>query len=133
MAGSGILDTLERDNDILNSVGKQVSWASSCVPVWCAPDKDTRLLFTYCHKLCDESFRDPMILKGVVVEEGSATTFQIRLPYNHSETVSLKALLKKEEVRGACFAWTEKEGDSGGFRIKHQRLGPIFYAFYVSS
>ena len=120
-------------SDIQDVVKKHVSCASSCAPVFCSPFVDTHLLFTYCHKICDESFHDTMILKALVVEEASATMIQIRLPYNQSEHISLRQLSRKLNMRGVCFAWTEREGDPMGFRIKYQRLAPIFYAFYSSS
>ena len=114
-------------------VRRHVIEASSCVPIFCTPHEDTHLLFTYSQKICDESFRETMVLKMMVVEETSATMIQTGLSYNQSERISMKEFLKRENVRGVCFAWGEREGDPKGFQFKHKRLTPIFHAFYVSS
>lgn len=116
--------------DIIQAVNKHVPRASSCVPVCCTDQIDTHLLFTYCHKICDESFRDTMVLKALVVEEASSTMIQLTLPYNQSESISLKRLLKKFPLRGICFVWSEREEDPKGFRIQHRRLAPVFYTYY---
>ncbi len=116
--------------DIVGAVRRHVAEASVCIPVICTLHFDTHLLFTYCHKLCDESFREPILLKVMVVDDGSATLIRAEIPYNQSECLSLRRLLNKDDFLGVCFAWTERMEDSKGFRVGHKRLTPIFYAFY---
>lgn len=128
----GAFDVEPMGSDILRCVKEQVSRASSCIPAICTESIDTQLLFAYCHRICDESMRETMHLKVMVVEEAFATLVRIPLSYNQSAQLSLRDLLQRK-MRGVCFAWTEKEGEPGGFRINAVRLAPIFYAFYLSS
>lgn len=118
--------------DLFQAVSRHVPRGSSCLPVVCADGFDTHLLCTYCHAICDETFREPMLFHAMVLGAGSAHLVRVRLPYQQSQCLSLKPLLNQSDLRGVCFAWTEREGHPAGFCVDHHRLAPIFYAYYQS-
>lgn len=116
--------------DLFQAVNQQVPFGSTCTPVVCNPQMDTHLLFTYCHWICDEGLRVPMDVKILLASGAGATLVRATLPYAHSESFSVKNLLGITDFQGVCFAWTQPQGDSKGFRVKNRRLAPIYFAFY---
>lgn len=119
--------------DIVQVVNRWVPWGSGAMPVLATPEFDTHLLVTYCHRICNDAFREPMNLSLLLVEKGSATLVRTQLPYNHSESFSVRALLGSQDFRGVCFAWTEAPGNPWAFSVQNRRLAPIFYAFYENT
>lgn len=119
--------------NLFKAVSQRVPLGSTCTPVVCSHEMDTHLLFTYCHRTCDETLRVPMDVKILLAGGASATLIHATLPYAHSESFSVKRLLGVNDFRGVCFAWSQRPGDSKGFRIKNRRLAPIYFAFYEDS
>src|SRR5687768_15033025 len=119
--------------DFVRAVNKHVDWASGCMPVFADEEYDTQLLFTYCHRVCDDALRDPMQLNLLLVDQHGVTKVETTLRYSQSRRVSVREVLGKTAAfRGVCFAWTKREGSAEGFRIGNSRLAPVFYAFYTN-
>jgi hypothetical protein len=118
--------------DIVRAVNDHVRWASGCMPVFADADFDTHVLFTYCHRVCDDSLRAPMELTLLFVDAQGATKVETTLEYSQSRRFSVRELVGRKPFRGVCFAWTQPHGHPEGFKVGNSRLAPIFYAFYQS-
>ena len=118
--------------DIVRAVNTHVTWASGCMPVFANDDFDTHLLFTYCHRVCDDDLRAAMELMLLLVDDREAVRVDARLEYSQSRRLSVRDLVRGRSFRGVCFAWSQPEGRPQGFKVGNSRLAPIFYAFYQS-
>jgi hypothetical protein len=118
--------------DIVRAVNQHVNWASGSMPVLVDDDYETHLLFTYCHRLCDDTLRIPMELNLLLANERTASKITTVLEYSQSRRLSVGELLGTRDFKGVCFAWTERP-TAGGFCIGHKRLAPVFYAFYQNA
>jgi hypothetical protein len=129
-AGTGSWEVQSVRTDIVRAVNAHVREASVCTPVFSTADYDTHLLFTYCHRFFEESRHRPMVVQAMLVGAGSATLARTTLAYDESRSLSVRDVIGPSDFQGACFAWSQPEGEPGGFRVKNHRLAPIFYAFY---